>query len=112
MAELLALWAWRCTDYTLKEKPRILQSKFGDGYAQESPDGLNADLAEWSLSFEDVSLSVLKAMRDFLKARKASEKFIFYTPLGEKITVKCRAWDTKPTKKGRVTLNATFEQVP
>jgi phage-related protein len=108
----MELFIWTTPNAKLKEKPRVKTAQFGDGYGQDSADGLNALLQQWSLKFEDIYPHEGLAIRAFLVARGGTEKFQFRTQLGEVINVKCREWDTEPAKKGRLTITATFEQVP
>ena len=108
----MKVFVWYTNNAQLKEKPRILSAQFGDGYSQDSEDGLNADLQTWELVFDDVHAYVALEIRAFLKARKAVEAFIYHSLLSEDITVKCREWDVKPSKSGRLTVTATFNQVP
>lgn len=108
----MELFTWTTPNAKLKDKPRVLTAQFGDGYGQDSPDGLNALPQQWSLKFEDIYAHEALAIRAFLVARKGVEKFQFRTQLGETITVKCREWDVEPAKKDRLTVTATFEQVP
>ena len=63
-------FTWTTPNATLKEQPRVLSAKFGDGYGQDSPDGLNADLQTWDLVFEDEYAADIVGMRDFLKGKK------------------------------------------
>lgn len=108
----MEVFTWFTGDAKLKEKPRVLTAQFGDGYGQDSPDGLNAIMQVWNLRYEDRYAYEVRAIRDFLVARKATEKFQWRSRLGEVITVKCREWDVEPAKKDRLTLTVTFEQVP
>ncbi len=108
----MELFTWITPNAKLKEQPRVLTAQFGDGYSQESADGLNALLQVWTLKFDDIYAHDARAIRDFLVARKGVEKFQYRSQLGETIAVKCREWDIEPAKKGRLTVTATFEQVP
>jgi len=108
----MEIFTWQTDKFTLAEEPRVLTAQFGDGYRQDSPDGLNADLQALELTFEDIYAVDALAMRAFLKARGAAEAFLFVTLLGETIKVKCAKWDVKPAKKNRLTITCTFKQVP
>ena len=101
-------------DSELSEKPRVQSAKFGDGYGQDSPDGLNSTLQVWTLTFKEVYSGQVTQIRDFLKARKGVERFEFVTPLGDLITVKCQSeWKITPAKKGLLNMtNVVLEQVP
>ncbi|MDO9103381.1 MAG: phage tail protein [Methylovulum sp.] len=105
-------FAWKTPNATLNEEPRVLSAQFGDGYSQESEDGLNAVLQVWDLVFDDVDSWTAIAIRDFLRARKRVERFLFVTLLNDTITVRCRKWEVKPAKNGRLTVTTTFIETP
>jgi phage-related protein len=108
----MEFFTWITPDAKLSKKPRIVGADFGDGYSQESPDGINADLETWALVFDDRYAEEVLAMNSFLTARKGTEKFEYTNRMGVVITVKCKEWDVKPAKKNRLTLTCTFNQVP
>lgn len=108
----MELFTWITPDAKLSKKPRIIGADFGDGYSQESPDGINHILESWALVFEDRYPDEILAIEAFLTARKGTEKFEYVNRMGTTITVKCKEWDVKPAKKNRLTLTCTFNQVP
>lgn len=108
----MEIFTWITPDCILKRKPRVLSAQFGDGYGQDSPDGLNANLQTWELTFEDIYKHDGIAIDEFLTARKGAEAFEWTTPLQETLAFKCREWDVKPTNKSRLlTVTCTFTQV-
>ncbi len=87
--------------------------KFGDGYAQRAPAGLNSMPEKWPIQMSEVSPETKAAVIDFLRARAGAEAFQ-WTPYGE-LTTKlwlCRSWRATPAPKGNWDISATFEQVP
>lgn len=102
------------SDFDLSEKPRILEAGFGDGYSQATPDGINAILQTWTWTLKDGMADKIIAIRAFLIARSGSERFYFYSPLGETIVVRCKDWGkiTRGKKPGLLTIGpVVFEQV-
>lgn len=88
----------------------VKTAQFGNGYAQEVQDGLNAAKEVWNISrFGD--LSVLAPMYKFLKRHGGTKAFQWLTPFGEEILVK--ATNIKMPNQGAntYTLSATFAQV-
>jgi phage-related protein len=64
------------------KKQRIIQAQFGDGYSQETPDGINSILETWSLRWSNLTTSerdTLVAMLDSV----GSTGIITWTPQGE-----------------------------
>lgn len=94
----------------LTEKPRVVSAKFGDGYEQRSPDGINTILETWVLKF-DRSGADIDAIRAFLKARGGYQAFQWANPYNVTNAYICREW--KIVKEiGKSVLTCTFEQVP
>ena len=67
-----------------KRSERVLVADFGDGYAQTAPDGVNTAVEEWSLSFDDYSITDIKTITDFLDGLRSSTAF-FWTPPDETV---------------------------
>lgn len=60
------------------ESTRI--AEFGDGYAQRAPDGINSKRMVVSLRFDSVRDGRAAEVVEFLKARGATEPFLFTPP--------------------------------
>ncbi len=86
----------------------VKEAKFGNGYSQTVPDGLNPTWEVWSFSMFGMR-EVLKPAYTFLKAH-TGRSFLWETPLGDVIQV--RATDIKMPSAGAdaYTLTATFTQ--
>lgn len=87
---------------------RVKSSQFGDGYAQEVIDGLNADMQKWSAicgGYETEMRAVVDWIRDH-----QGQSFYWTPPLSDQILVKCN--DYKPQEIGRryYTVTLEFEQ--
>jgi phage-related protein len=98
---------------TLDEEPRVLQTRFGDGYAQRQADGLNPLAQQWSVKFSAVDNANADDLIAFLRARGGVEAFD-WTPLWHTaaIRVVCPRWSrSQPTEFGQCDISATFVQV-
>ena len=92
-------------------KPRVKQAKFGDGYSQESPDGINNVSEEWNVSFDNLDFSTFNAIESFFKATKGYIAFDWTTPDGLSGKFKCREWQFSHSSFERRNGSAKFEQV-
>ncbi len=66
----------------VKKKPRILTANFGDGYQQRTPDGLNYDEKEVSLSWDALDFIQFTEILNFFENHKGYISF-YYTFPGE-----------------------------
>lgn len=104
-------------DYGAKEKttPRVNRSRFGDGYEQASPDGINHMMRVWSLSFSNRSNTEIEEIKDFLRARAGVETFEFpvpESPTNEIALVKCDDWERGFDKWRTQGASFEFREVP
>ena len=98
----------------LEKEPKVLVSKFGDGYEQRVADGINNNLQKWSLSFTKRSDADIDAIYDFLDARGGVESF-FWTPRSEAAsrTFVCRKYTRRFDIYDVVqSINFILEEVP
>lgn len=66
----MARFSWAESPGTAKATEiRVASSRFGDGYEQRGPDGLNPIKRTWSLQFKAVTLANGNAIEAFLEAR-------------------------------------------
>lgn len=96
----------------VKEKPRVLSSKFGDGYEQRAPDGINSNLQQWPLSFEVRSDAEADAIMAFFRTKGGYLSFTWTNLDGVEIRVVCREWERTYISATVHAVVATFEQVP
>lgn len=61
----------------IENKASVTIVKFGDGYEQRTPDGINNSLIKLNLTFEGRSERETRAIVHFLNARKGTEPFFF-----------------------------------
>lgn len=95
-------------------EPRLKTISFGDGYTQDSPDGIHNTLWKSELVFEMRRDAECRAINHFLYTRGGQESFLYTptSPFGTTITVKCKKWDTDPTFFDNFLVRASFEEVP
>jgi len=90
---------------------RVNASKFGDGYEQRVPDGLNSVMETWQLSFTLRTLAETQAIDAFLAANKGASAFEWTNPLGQTRRYKCQKWNASFNHDGDSSLTATLERV-
>lgn len=90
---------------------RVLESKFGDGYSQVIPDGMNTKTQTWPLVFEG-NMAYIKPILEFFDRHKGAKSFK-WTPPGEDLPLFFRASDLSLTSMGGgvYQLSAEFKQV-
>ena len=96
---------------SLEEQPIIRRVKFGDGYEQRLPYGLNTQPKKWSLQFLNRTDTERNNILTFLRARGAAESFDWTDPnsyVGKWI---CAQWNTSQESCNFNNITATFEGV-
>lgn len=95
---------------TVNSEPRVTAVKYGDGYEQRKPAGINTDLKKYGVTFS-VTRDDARYLEGFL-ARHGGYKAFLWTPpyLYRPIKVVCRKWSNTVNAR-RVDYNAEFEQV-
>lgn len=94
----------------LQEDPRILETRFGDGYAQRTGDGINHIPMKWNLSFDEIPAADGDAIRAFLRARGGYEAFDWTPPGMASARFVCKTWKRRYAAPGNASLTAVFEQ--
>ncbi len=74
---------------------RVISNKFGDGYRQTAPDGLNTTASTVPLTWQSVPIATAQAMHDFLMAHVGQP---FYYTLPRETTP--RVYDCIQWKRG------------
>ena len=59
-----------------------LEAKFGDGYKQVSPDGINPVLEKWNLVFDPITREDIESIRGFFRG-KVGQTFTWTNPSGD-----------------------------
>jgi phage-related protein len=98
-------------NHTLDVEPRVASAKFGDGYEQRVPKGINTTLDKWALTFTGTRIRV-DAIAAFLKARGGAEWFTWKNPDEVTAGYICRKWSKQREGGAKVTITCEFEQVP
>lgn len=96
----------------MDEEPRVLSSTFGDGYEQRTGDGINNNLAKWSLRFDVRAVTEATGIRDFLRAKGGVNSFDWTPPMGMAGKFICRKWSVNAAGPLSFNLSAVFEEVP
>lgn len=95
---------------SVEHTPRVLIAKFGDGYEQRVPDGINTELQKWTVKFI-VDVPTGQAIHNFLKSLGGSTSFTWTPPNETEIRVVCRSW-RRTIGAVHWEINTTFEEVP
>ena len=107
----MATWTWPVVGGERMEmSPRVRVAKFGDGYEQRAPDGINTLLRKWGVRLAADEATV-KAADDFLRARAGVEAFDWTALDHRPGKWVCRAWSVSYGPGGGAELTATFEEV-
>lgn len=94
----------------VEDQYAVKEARFGDGYRQTSPDGVNPVAEVWNLVFENIPLATGQAIRAFLKG-KAGTSFTWTNPDGVEKRYTLRGAVAMP-RVGPTTVNlsCTFEE--
>lgn len=98
---------------TVSQQPIVKIIKFGDGYEQRIPDGINNNLIKADLSFDKRDAYEAAAIIHFLTLRKAAESFVFSLPepyTSARLMV-CRSWSNNYAFHNNYNIKVTFEEV-
>ena len=114
----MAVYDWVESPSTqLDVEPRIGATRFGDGYEERAPDGLNPIKQKWNVVHRGIDSLVADDILAFFKARVSATlglEAFDWVPLWSttSIRVVCRRWSASlPNEIGERDVSATFEQV-
>ena len=97
---------------SLKQKPKILEAKFGDGYEQAVFNGINYTPEMWKLTFDNISTIDAQIIVDFFNTyNTATTPFDWTNPNGVLGKYKCREWSRTYDGFEHNNLSCTFEEV-
>jgi phage-related protein len=96
-------------DSKLSQEPSVSVTKFGDGYEQRTPNGINNNPETWSVEFTRSSASFPDVLA-FIQARNGVESFYWTTPFNQEKIFVCRKWGLV-RKEGHLVISMDFEQV-
>ena len=108
----MAEFTWRPTVGAQADtEPRLLEAKFGDGYVQAVPNGINFMPETWDLTFNNLTDATALAIDTFLRAQGGYITFDWKTPRGVLLKFRCKRWSTVYKEEDQSTVTATFVQV-
>lgn len=104
---------------TRASKPRVLSSRFGDGYEQRIVNGINNIAETYTVSFNNRDKDFIDEVVSFLDGKAGVSKFTFTIPdtndtsrTGEKdVKVVCEDYSTNYQQDDFYSLTATFRRV-
>jgi len=98
----------------MKNEPTIRETKFGDGYAQRGPNGINSLLPEWSLAFGHRTDTEADAIDNFLATQGGWQSFLWTPPKSPSVQKKfvCKSWNVSYDFYNSKTVTAIFIEVP
>jgi phage-related protein len=94
--------------------PRVLSAKFGDGYSQRTPDGLNTMLRKWTILFNNCPKTECDAIESFFIAHGGYLSFNWNPPTGLPGLWICGqpdGWKRTPQAGPLSSITCTFEEV-
>ena len=107
----MAVFTWfPNAGHSLSVEPRVASAKFGDGYEQRVPNGINFILEKWSLTFSGTRQN-MGLVEAFLRTHAGVTSFDWTNPDEVAGKFVCKSW-TKSRDKGVVNITCVFEQVP
>jgi phage-related protein len=90
----------------------VTHIKFGDGYSQRIPNGINGEITNWPLRFSGPHADIIP-IRNFLKAMMGKDSFEWTNPFSETglYIVKEFTYERPEQHPGIGVINAEFERV-
>lgn len=114
----MAIYDWAESPGTARQvKPRVSATRFGDGYEERAPAGLNPITDVWTVQHRNVDDVVADAIVAFLEARftaaAGQESFEWWPPRAAAAKrFKCSEWSRAlGDQVDTSSITATFEQV-
>lgn len=112
--QIRPLFFWK-PNYPLGSQiePKVKTTKFGDGYEQRNPEGINNILLSLDLTFNGLNESENAAICHFLHSRAGSDYFLFTPPkpFNTLKRFKCAKWSQTLEFFGNYSVKALFEEV-
>lgn len=103
----------------INNKPRIKTNQFGNGYQQRIVDGLNSNLIEFSLVFENRNEKETVSILHFLKERNGQQSFVYnlptiYSKSNSNLTTKfiCFEWNSTYISYNNYSIEMTLMEFP
>lgn len=102
---------WR-PDYQaeVSKAPAVRTIRFGDGYSQEFPAGINNNPANWALTFSNLTDMESRQLMMFLDAMGGVRSFIWVDDDGKRLRYKCKTYSRIKPELDDNSVRAQFEQ--
>lgn len=101
-------------DYGMEPQPefRVDAVKFGDGYTQRAPSGINSVSENWRVSWSLLDRDEYDQLYPFLLSRKGVEPFLWQPPWEDapRKYVCTKLSGQRPTRTMFASITATFEE--
>lgn len=98
----------------VQEKARNNTVAFGDGYEQNSPDGINSLLVAVDVNIEHAIDTDIAAILALVRARRGVSYF-YWTPViagyNTQMKFRCDSWRVQPLQYNDSAFSGTFRQV-
>lgn len=100
-------------NHSINVEPRVKVMKYGEGYEQSVPDGINNTLLMLELTFDLRNKTEATAINHFLDRRKGSDSFVFTPtePYNIEKLFKCRGWSSNYVFFDNFSIRTRFEEV-
>ena len=93
-------------------EPRIFTAKFGDGYEQNTFDGINYNPKKWSLTFQNISTTTATAIILFFTSNNtATTPFDWTDPESVSGKYLCKKWKRTYDGFDQAVVTCEFEEV-
>lgn len=90
---------------------RLNEIKFGDGYGQRAPMGLNHITGMWNMTWTNRTRAEVDAIEDFFRAEGGANWFYWTTPRGQQKKFICKKWKPVYRNDYDCDMSATWEEV-
>lgn len=105
----MAVFTWRVeVGTTGNGEFSMFSSKFGDGYSQDIPNGINNETQKWNVKVSDYEANIQPVI-DFIRAHKG-QPFQWKPPSGVLGWYKCKRYSHTPGGGSWTELTMEFEQ--
>lgn len=94
----------------MEHQPQLRTIKFGDGYGQEYPAGINNDPVRMSLNFSALRDIEAVQIMLFLRSMGGYKSFWWTDVNGRKLRYKCKSYARTPARVDDNSVSASFEQ--
>ena len=86
----------------------VSSAKFGDGYSQEVPQGINNIMRSWNITVSGYEAQIAPIIA-FLEAHAGATRFLWKPPMRPLGYYTCKRFRETPNGGGHFTLTAEFE---